>query len=101
MLGVLGASVGLGGLLLVFCGFVFAQSASFPAATTDDKTIEKYKNAARLGLWPFLGATLESIAVVVWLLCPGSMLYFGILWFFILLLAATAAYGAVVMRRYL
>lgn len=101
MLGVLGASVGLGGLLLVFCGLVFGQAASFPAATTDDATIAKYKNAGMLGLWPFLGAVLDSLAVVAWFLCPGSGLYFFTLGLFILLLAATALYGAVVIRRYL
>jgi hypothetical protein len=101
MLGVLGASVGLGGLLLVFCGLVFAQAASFPPATTDDVKIEKYKNAGRLGLWPFLGAILNALAVVAWFFCPGSRLYFISLGLFVFLLAVTAAYGAVVIRRYL
>jgi hypothetical protein len=101
MLGVLGASVGLGGLLLVFCGLVFGQAANFDPAHTDDAIIAKYKNAGMLGLWPFLGAILNSLAVVVWFLCPGNRLYFFTLGLFILLLAATAVYGAVVIRRYL
>jgi hypothetical protein len=101
MLGVLGASVGLGGLLLVFCGLVFGQAATFPPATTDDAKINRYKNAGRLGLWPFLGAIIDSLAVVVWFLCPNSRLYFFTLWFFILLLVVTALYGGVVIRRYL
>lgn len=101
MLGVLGASVGLGGLLLVFCGFVFGQAAAFPPATTDDSKIESYKRAGRLGLWPFLGAIVNSVATVIWLVSPSYLLYFACLGLFILLLAATAVYGAVVIRRYL
>src|SRR6266516_1866958 len=99
MLCVLGASVGLGGLLLVFCGLVFAQAANFPPATTDDAKINRYKNAGRLGLWPFLGAIVDSLAVVIWFLCPSTRLYFFTLWFFILLLAVTALYGGIVIRR--
>jgi len=71
MLGVLGASVALGGLLLVFCGFVFAQAASFPPATTDDSKIESYKRAGRLGLWPFVGSLVNAVAAVAWLVWPG------------------------------
>jgi hypothetical protein len=101
MLGVLGASVGLGGLLLVFCGFVFSQAANFPPATTDDSKIESYKNAGMLGLWPFLGAIVNSLAVVAWLVCPSPLLYSIVLTIFVILLVATAAYGAIVIRRYL
>lgn len=101
VLGVLGASVALAGLLLVFCGFVFGQAASFPPATTDDSKIERYKRAGALGLWPFLGSIVNSVAVVIWLIWPGCRLYFGILGFFIVLLAATAVYGTVVIQRYL
>ncbi len=101
MLGVLGASVGLGGLLLVFCGLVFAQAASFPPATTDDATINRYKNAGKLGLWPFLGAVLDSLLVTVWFVCQSGSLYFVTLGLFVALLVATALYGAVVIRSYL
>ena len=101
MLGVLGASVGLGGLLLVFCGFVFGQAAAFPPATTDDTKIDSYKRAGRLGLWPFLGSLASSLATVIWLMWPSCGLYLANLAFFVLLLVATAVYGAVVILRYL
>lgn len=101
MVGILGASVGLGGLLLIFCGFVFGQAESFPKATTDDATIKKYKDAGTLGLWPFLGSIINSLTVVAWFFWPGSALYFCTLGLFALLLFVTAAYGAVVIRRYL
>jgi hypothetical protein len=80
---------------------VFAQAASFPPATTDDVKIARYKSAGRLGLWPFLGAILDSLAVVVWFLYPSSLFYIISIGVFILLLAATAVYGAVVISRYL
>ena len=101
MLGVLGASVGLAGLLLVFCGFVFGQASAFPPATTDDSRIERYKSAGRLGLWPFLGSIINALATVVWLVWPSCGLYYGNLGFFSLLLVVTSIYGAVVIRRYL
>lgn len=101
MLGVLGSSVGLGGLLLVFCGFVFAQAAGFPPATTDDAIIDRYKRAARLGMWPFLGSIVNSLGVVVWFLCPSRGLYLAAVGFFALLLVVTGIYGVVVTRSYL
>ena len=101
MLGVLGASVGLAGLLLVFCGFLFGQAASFPPAHTDDATIERYKNAARLALLPFLGAVAASVAVMVWFFYPDETFYRIIVAFFMLLLVATAVYGTVVIKSYL
>lgn len=101
MLGILGASVGLAGLLLVFCGFVFGQAAGFPPATTDDRVIAQYKRAGTLGLWPFLGALLNSLLVVIWFLCSCTGLYFATIGVFLLLLVATAVYGAVVIWRFL
>jgi hypothetical protein len=41
VIGILGASGALAGLLLVFGGFIFAQAASFPAST-DDKITERH-----------------------------------------------------------
>jgi hypothetical protein len=101
MVAVLGASVGLGGLLLIFCGFVFSQAASFPKATTDNSTIKSYKDAGTLGLWPFLGSIINSLVVVAWFLCPVTGLYSTALVLFIVLLIATAVYGAVVIGHYL
>jgi hypothetical protein len=51
---ILGAAVGLAGLLLVFSGFLFSQAASFPPDTSD-KIINKYRNVARVAIYPFLG----------------------------------------------
>jgi hypothetical protein len=101
MVAVLGASVGLGGLLLIFCGFVFSQAENFPKATTDNATIQSYKNAGTLGLWPFLGSIVNSLVVVAWFLCPMTGIYFAVLGLFIVLLIATAVYGAVVIHHYL
>jgi ABC-type transport system involved in cytochrome bd biosynthesis fused ATPase/permease subunit len=53
---VVGASVALAGLLLVFSGFLFSQAAAFPPATTDDAIINRFRNVGRCGLIPFAGA---------------------------------------------
>ena len=101
VLGILGASVGLAGLLLVFCGFLFAQAASFPQEHTDDATINRYRNAGKLGVWPFLGSLGIALAATVWLVVGGCLFYYGIVTIFVILLVATALYGAVTVRRYL
>jgi hypothetical protein len=54
IIGILGASGALAGLLLVFGGFIFAQAASFPSST-DDKITARYTKAARLAIFPFWG----------------------------------------------
>jgi|SRR5580704_6292864 hypothetical protein len=101
MLGILGASVGLAGLLLVFSGYVFAQAAAFPPATTDDKIINRFRNAGRFGLWPFLLALTDSVISMIWLVHPGCHIYIVSVAVFFLLLVGTAAYGAVLLKFYL
>lgn len=45
IIAVLGASVGLAGLLLVVAGYVFSQINSFPSENTDDTVIKNYEIA--------------------------------------------------------
>ena len=97
----LGASVGIAGLLLVVAGFVFAQAGTFPPATTDDKVIEDYELAGRLGLIPFLLALIEAGVSLLWLAHNSDCLYTGIVWGFFLLLVLTGLYGLVLILRYL
>jgi len=66
VLGILGASGTLAGLLLVFGGFLFGQAASFPASIPDAVTA-KYTKAGRFAVWPFLGFLLSTILSIVWL----------------------------------
>ena len=101
LLAVLGTSVGLAGLLLVFSGFLFTQAEGFPPATTDDATIRRYKAAAKMGMWPFLASMGIALASMVGLFVCSRRLFYGILAGFVILLVATAIYGAVVIRRYL
>lgn len=101
MVALLGAAVALAGLLLVVAGFVFAQSNSFPRATTDDKLLERYERAAKLGLIPFLFSLLEAALCLVWLIHSSSYLYWDAVAGFFLLLALTGLYGSVLIMRYL
>ena len=100
MLGTLGASVGLAGLLLIFSGYVFAQATAFPPATTEDKIINRFRNAGRFGLWPFLLALTDSILSMIWLLHPENHVYIISIAIFFLLLIGTAVYGAVLLKFY-
>ena len=98
---VLGAAVSLAGLLLVFSGFLFTQAASFPQATTDDATINRYRNAARFGVAPMGLCLLLSALALCWLLNPSHAIFRTVWIGFLLLLAVTAGYGAYVLLRYL
>lgn len=101
MLALLGASVGLAGLLLVVAGFVFAQAGSFPPETTDDETIERYELAGKIGLVPFGLSLAEAGLCLIWLLHSSpSVFSAAVMWFFVLLVL-TALYGFVLLLRYL
>ena len=98
---VLGASVGLAGLLLIFCGFLFAQSASFPKATTPDAVIDRYRSIGHLGTIPFLASLALAGVCLWWLLCP-SLWLFRTCWIgFIVLLVGTGVYGALANWKYM
>jgi hypothetical protein len=100
MLAVLGASVGLAGLLLVFSGFVLSQASSFPS-TTDDDVIERFEKAGRFGVWPFLLAIVIALLSVTWFIAPCHGIYLSALIGFVALLVATGIYGAVLFWSYL
>jgi hypothetical protein len=71
----LGASVGIAGLLLVVAGFVFAQAATFPPDETDDKVIAGFEMAGRLGLIPFILALIEAGFSLLWLAHKSETFY--------------------------
>ena len=98
---VLGAAVGIAGLLLVVAGFVFAQAASFNPDVTDDKIIDGFRMAGRLGLIPFVLALVEAAGSLLWLVHKSDCLYTGVVWGFFLLLGLTGLYGLVLILRYL
>ncbi len=101
VLAVLGASVALAGLLLVFSGLLFSQAAAFPKATTDNAIIKRFKRAGRLATWPFILSLVIAGDCLSWLLCPGGITY-GVAWIsFFFLLIATASYGFWVAWRLL
>ena len=93
IIGILGASVALAGLLLVFSGLLFSQAAAFPRDTTDDVIIDGFKRAARMACWPFAVALVIAGACVLWLLCPLQAEYLFSWISFLILLIWTVAYG--------
>lgn len=98
---VLGAAVGLAGLLLVVAGFVFSQVNTFPPETTDDVLLKKYETAGKLGLIPFLVALVDAALCLWGLIHPSQCLFFTAIAGFFLLLLLTAVYGSVLILRYL
>ncbi len=100
VVGILGASVALTGLILVFSGFIFAQAASFPP-TTDDQIIKKYTTAARLALLPFWTSLVTTILSLIWLLHHSPYIYAISVFLFFALVIGTGIYGTVASYRYL
>jgi hypothetical protein len=94
IIAVVGASVALSGLLLIFCGFLFAQAASFPSSTSD-VLIDKFRRAARFGLIPLVGALLDAGIAFRWMLSPDPVVYQIAAFGFVALLIVTGVYGAV------
>ncbi len=101
IIGILGASGALAGLLLIFGGFVFSQAASFPTETTDNKIIKRYTAAAQLAILPFLGLLLDTILAVIWLLRPSVCMFWICVGLFLVLVLGTGVYGAIASFRYL
>ena len=64
ILALLSGSVSLAGLLLIFSGFLFSQAAGFDPDHTPDKMIDAYRNAARVGVLPFLMCLAERRSLV-------------------------------------
>jgi hypothetical protein len=100
MIAILGASIALAGLLLVFSGFLFAQAASFPP-TTSDEIINKYRNAGRWGLLPFLLSLAVAMVAYVWLIFPCKNIYWTDIAGFGLLIIASGVYGSIMLIAYL
>jgi hypothetical protein len=100
VIGILGASGALAGLLLVFGGFIFAQAASFPSST-DDKIIARYTRAGRLAIFPFWGFLVTTLLSLAWLLHQNGCLFFFCVTLFVLLVIGTGIYGTIMFYRYL
>jgi hypothetical protein len=100
VVGILGASGALAGLLLVFGGFIFSQAASFPSST-DDQIIDRYTKAGRLAIYPFWGFLITTLLSVCWLLCPLSYIYLACIVLFVALVIGTGIYGTVMFNKYL
>jgi hypothetical protein len=91
-----GASVGLGGILLVFVGFIYAHSEGM------DLELErkKYKTVAKVGMLPFLVSLVCAFLCLRWMLCPSPEAMLPVYSFY-LSLGLTALYGLVAFLFYL
>lgn len=89
---IIGASVSLGGLLLIFSGYIYAQAAIMPT-TTANTTLKRYRDAARFGLYPFAASlVLAGFSVLYWFAPCVVIAYITIIGF-LTLIAGTIAYG--------
>jgi hypothetical protein len=93
MVAVIGASVALAGLLLIFSGFLFSQAAGMDPSITPDKTIRAFKEAARGGLYPFAASLILAVLAVGYWLFPNHCFSIAVVVLFAILSLATVAYG--------
>jgi hypothetical protein len=100
VIAILGASIGLAGLLLVVSGFVLAMIASFPPQVPNAR-IRRYEWAAKAGLLPFVLALSDAATGMAWMLHGGSWLYQWTVRGFFALLILTGAYGVILLLEYL
>jgi hypothetical protein len=100
VIGILGASGALAGLILVFGGFIFSQAASFPAST-DDQIIRRYTQAGRWAIYPLWGFLITTLLSIGWMLCQSELVYALCVGLFSLLVMGTGVYGTIMFYRYL
>jgi hypothetical protein len=96
ILGILGASVSLAGLLLVFVGFVYSHAETFGNIVRRDR----YRLVSRFGLVPFTGTLICAWLCIDWL-AGDQRLYWLALESFRGGVLLTAVYGLVTLLWYL
>jgi hypothetical protein len=101
VIAILGAAVGLAGILLVFCGFILSQVWTFDPDEIAKSKRTAYKIVARIGILPFLGALMNAYLCVRWFITRSDALYSNVTCTFGFLLLATGLYGAVVVLFFL
>ena len=73
-LAVLGGSVALASLLVVFIGFLIAHAEALPASTPD-RLLRRFKATARWGLLPVGGMVIVALLSYLWMFTGCTLLY--------------------------
>jgi|ERR1700733_2291165 len=90
MIGALfGGSVGLGGILLVFVGFVYSHAETIDLA--DQRA--KFRRVAQVGLIPFLLSLIDSALCLRWMRVQSPCLIGWSAGLFYICLLLTGLYG--------
>src|SRR5439155_11649027 len=71
---VLGGTVALAAVLVVFIGFLIAHAEALPSQAPT-RLKDRYVRAARWGIAPMAAAILEALAAYGWLFFPGACLF--------------------------
>jgi len=71
----MGCAAALGGILLIFVGFMDSKASSLPE-DTPDKTIQKFAITAKLGLIPLLSQIVVIFGTYLWLFYPANSTLF-------------------------
>lgn len=95
MTAVVGGGIALGGLLLIFVGFLFGQAAALAYSSNPaPKSItQKYRTVALLGIIPFGVSLATAIAALFYWLFPCAFLAHVVLIVFALCVFVSIIYG--------
>lgn len=101
MAAVTGAGIALGGLLLIFIGFLFGQSAvlKYMSPPAPKAISDGYRRAACIGLIPFAFALLTAAAAILFWLLPNPALAYWVVIAFIVCTIGSILYGALAARK--
>jgi hypothetical protein len=97
MVAIVGAGIGQAGLLLIFAGFLFAQSAVLPSDTSD-AYIAAFKRRGYFGLIPFTAALTAGVVALGYWWLPSTGYAHGVIAAFAITVLATAVYGVWAIR---
>jgi hypothetical protein len=97
LLAAIGASVGLAGLLLIFCGFLYSRSEAFGNADR----IRRYRRVAQVGLIPFASALFSALLCTLCVQGPADYSSSFALLLFKMSLVLTLTYGIISMIWFL
>lgn len=97
MTAVVGGGISLGGLLLIFVGFLFAQAAAlaYASSPTPKPITQRYRALAVLGIIPFSLALLTALAALAYWFAPSPALAHWVLAAFAFCVVVSIIYGVV------
>ena len=98
ILSILGTSVGLAGLFLVFVGFLYSRAMAYPPGT-DKAIVNKFVRASKWGMLPFSISICVAVTSQLWLAHPIHFFYLVSFWGALITVVSVMVYGLVTVFK--